>query len=104
VLTALGVALAVGSFITLYGLSRSVQENVQQSFEERGTDLTVRRRGVAEPFGGTMPQTIIPEIAKIPGVAAVSGQVLSFAATDNAIMFSPSAGPRTASIGTRFLC
>ena len=83
ILTALGVALAVGSFITLYGLSRSVQENVQQSFEERGTDLTVRRRGIAEPFGGTMPESIIQEIAKIPGVAAVSGQLLSFAATDN---------------------
>jgi hypothetical protein len=105
VLAALGVALAVGSFITLYGLSRSVQENVQQSFEERGTDLTVRRRGVAEPFGGTMPQTIIPEI---PGIAAVSGQLLSFAATlrppTTTIMCSPSAGPRTASIGTRFPC
>ena len=71
-LTVLGVALAVGSFITLYGLSRSVQENVQQSFEERGTDLTVRRRGIAEPFGGTMPESIIGEIAKIPGVEAVS--------------------------------
>ncbi len=82
-LTVLGVALAVGSFITLYGLSRSVQENVQQSFEERGTDLTVRRRGIAEPFGGTMPESIIGEIAKIPGVEAVSGQLLSFAATDN---------------------
>jgi putative ABC transport system permease protein len=79
----LGVALAVGSFITLYGLSRSVRENVQQSFEERGTDLTVRRRGIAEPFGGTMPQTLIQEIAAIPGVAAVSGQMMSFAATDN---------------------
>ena len=76
-------ALGVGSFITLYGLSRSVQENVQQSFEERGTDLTVRRRGIAEPFGGTMPESIIQEIAKIPGVTAVSGQLLSFAATDN---------------------
>jgi putative ABC transport system permease protein len=82
-LTVIGVALAVGSFITLYGLSRSVRENVQQSFEERGTDLTVRRRGVAEPFGGTMPQTLVPEIAAIPGVAAVSGQMMSFAATDN---------------------
>jgi putative ABC transport system permease protein len=30
-----------------------------------------------------MPQSIIPEIAKIPGVEAVSGQLLSFAATDN---------------------
>ena len=83
VLTVLGVALAVGSFITLYGLSRSVHENVQQSFAERGTDLTIRRRGIAEPFGGTMPQSIIPEIAKIPGVDATSGQLLTFAATDN---------------------
>ncbi|MGD9501317.1 MAG: ABC transporter permease [Methyloceanibacter sp.] len=83
VLTVLGVALAVGSFITLYGLSRSVGENVQQSFEEREADLTVRRRGVAEPFGGTMPQSTVGEIAKVPGVAAVSGQLLSFAATDN---------------------
>jgi putative ABC transport system permease protein len=82
-LTVIGVALAVGSFITLYGLSRSVQENVQQSFEERGTDLTVRRRGIAEPFGGNMPEAVVTEIAKIPGVEAVSGQLLSFAATDN---------------------
>ena len=83
ILTVMGVALAVGSFITLYGLSRSVQENVQQSFEERGTDLTVRRRGIAEPFGGNMPQAVIQEIAKIPAVEAVSGQLLSFAASDN---------------------
>ena len=82
-LTMMGVALAVGSFITLYGLSRSVQANVQQSFEERGTDLTVRKRGIAEPFGGNMPQDIIPEIAKVPGVEGISGQLLSFAATDD---------------------
>ena len=82
-LTMMGVALAVGSFITLYGLSRSVQENVRQSFEERGTDLTVRRRGIAEPFGGNMQQEVVPEIAKIQGVEAVSGQLVSFAATDN---------------------
>jgi putative ABC transport system permease protein len=83
ILTILGVAFAVGSFITLYGLSRSVHENVQRSFDEHGTDLTVRRRGIAEPFGGTIPQTVMPEIAKIPGVAAVSGQLITFAATDN---------------------
>ena len=59
-----GVAVAVGSFITLYGLSRSVNENVQQAFEERGTDLTVRRRGIA-PFGGTLPKSIIPDIAQV---------------------------------------
>ena len=51
---------AVGSFITLYGLSRSVHENVQRSFEEHGTDLTVKRRGIAEPFGGTIPESHDP--------------------------------------------
>jgi putative ABC transport system permease protein len=83
ILTVLGVAFAVGSFITLYGLSRSVHENVQASFEEHGGDLTVRRRGIAEPFGGTIPESLIPEIAKVLGVAAVAGQLISFAATDH---------------------
>ncbi len=83
ILTILGVAFAVGSFITLYGLSRSVHENVERSFDEHGTDLTVKRRGIAEPFGGTIPQEIIPEIKKIPGVEDVAGQLLTFAATDN---------------------
>ena len=83
ILTILGVAFAVGSFITLYGLSRSVNQNVGGSFDEHGTDLTVRRRGIAEPFGGTIPQTVIPEIVKIPGVDAVAGQLITFAATDN---------------------
>ena len=83
ILTILGVAFAVGSFITLYGLSRSVHENVERSFDEHGTDLTVKRRGIAEPFGGTIPQELIPEIAKIPGVQDVAGQLITFAATDN---------------------
>jgi hypothetical protein len=83
ILTILGVALAVGSFITLYGLSRSVHENVERSFEEHGADLTVKRRGIAEPFGGTIPEEVVPEIKKIPGVEDVAGQLITFAATDN---------------------
>jgi putative ABC transport system permease protein len=83
ILTILGVAFAVGSFITLYGLSRSVHENVERSFDEHGTDLTVKRRGIAEPFGGTIPEELIPKIKNIPGVEDVAGQLLTFAATDN---------------------
>lgn len=82
-LTALGVALAVGSFITLYGLSRSVYQNFQQSIEEHGADLTVRRRGTAELFGGTIPESIAPRIAKIPGVLLVSGELISLVANDH---------------------
>ena len=82
ILTAAGVAIAVGSFITLYGLSQSVEQNVGQSIEEHGADLTVRRTGTAELFGGTIPETIGPRIAEIPGVAAVSGEMLSLVGTD----------------------
>jgi len=82
ILTAAGVAIAVGSFITLYGLSQSVAQNVEQSIEEHGADLTVRRSGTAELFGGTIPETIAPKIAQIPGVAAVSGELLSLVGTE----------------------
>jgi putative ABC transport system permease protein len=82
ILTAAGVAIAVGSFITLYGLSQSVEQNVGQSIEEHGADLTVRRTGTAELFGGTIPETISPRIAEIPGVAAASGEMLSLVGTD----------------------
>jgi putative ABC transport system permease protein len=56
---------------------------IERSFDEHGTDLTVKRRGIAEPFGGTIPQELIPEIAKIPGVEDVAGQLITFAATEN---------------------
>jgi putative ABC transport system permease protein len=82
VLTAAGVALAVGSFITLYGLSQSVEQNVQQSIEEHGADLTVRRSGTAELFGGTISNSVGASIAKIPGIVAVSGELISLVGTD----------------------
>jgi putative ABC transport system permease protein len=83
VLTALGVALAVGSFITLYGLSRSAYENVQQSIDEHNADLTIRRSGSAELFGGTVPEATAARIAAIPGVSAISGELLSLVESDN---------------------
>jgi len=83
ILTMLGVAVAVGSFITLYGLSRSTYENVEQSIEEHSADLTVKRAGTAELFGGNIPQSASSQIAAIPGVAAVAGELLSLIESDN---------------------
>ena len=37
---------------------------------------------MALPFGGTIPGDIAPRIAAIPGVAAVSGELLSLVGTD----------------------
>jgi putative ABC transport system permease protein len=82
-LTMLGVALAVGSFITLYGLSRSASENVKQSIQEVPSDLTIRRTGTAELFGGAIPQSLIPQVAEIPGVAAITGELIALVESDN---------------------
>jgi len=81
-LTILGVGFAVGSFITLYGLSGSVDDNARQSADERNAHLTVHRRGAAEIFGSTMAETIGSKLTTIPGVAVVSGELLVLAATD----------------------
>lgn len=81
-LTSLGVAFAVGSFIALYGLSSSVENNAQQDLDERGTHLVVNRRGNAELFGGTVPETIGPKLAAIAGIKEVSGELITLSATD----------------------
>jgi putative ABC transport system permease protein len=83
-LTVLGVAFAVGSFITLYGVSRSVDENAQQMIDERGIHLSITRRGTAELFGGSIPQAYAPKLAAIPGVLAITGELLSLVAADGA--------------------
>ena len=81
-LTALAVGIAVGSFITLYGLSYSVNENMQNSIDERGSHLTISRRGSAELFGSTLPQSLGPRLAAIPGVLGIAAEMISLAATD----------------------
>ena len=83
ILTILGVAVAVGSFITLYRFSRSAYENVQQSIEDIPWDLTIRRSGSAELFGSAVPQALVPQVAQIPGIAAVTGELISLAETDS---------------------
>jgi putative ABC transport system permease protein len=82
-LTVLGVALAVGSFITLYGLSRSIDENVGQMLDERGIHLSIARRGTADLFGGTIPLSLASQFAAVPGVTAIAGELIALAETDD---------------------
>ena len=82
VLTILGVALAVGSFITLYGLSRSVDENVGRMLDERGIHLSIARRGTADLFGSTIPLSLASKIAAVPDVTAVAGELIALAETN----------------------
>ena len=75
IFTALGVALAVGSFMALTGLSGGMEEQSETSLEARGVDLVVTQRGMVEIFGGALPEALGSAIAGVPGVGGVSGEL-----------------------------
>ena len=75
--TILGVALAVASYVTLAGLARSMADGTTASLKERGIDFMVSRKGIVDLFGGSLPQDLSKDIAAIPGVAAVSAELVT---------------------------
>ena len=67
ILTVLGVARCRRQLHhALWPVAQRATRMCSRAFEERGTDLTVRRRGVAEPFGGTMPNRLSRTSPKFP--------------------------------------
>lgn len=75
--TMLGVALAVGSFLTLAGFSRGMSDAAHASLGERGIDLIVIKRGMLEFFSSSLPESLGQKIDRIPGVSAVSPELAS---------------------------
>ncbi len=81
-LTICGVACAVGSFITLVGMSRGMDNAVTSAFDERGTHLTVMQRGAVDYFNSALPETLAATLRALPGVAEISGEMGAFAPID----------------------
>ena len=73
--TLLGVALAIAGFLTLTSVSKGLEEASQSSLRERGIDLVVMQRGMVEFFASNLPESLSREIAKIPGIANVAGEL-----------------------------
>jgi putative ABC transport system permease protein len=82
-LSIIGVALAVGSALALVALSYSIQDSTRESLDEHGADLAVTQRGAPDIFGGFLPEGVGAEIAAVPGVARVTGELVLFAPSEN---------------------
>lgn len=80
-LSALGIALAVGSAIALTALSAGISSSVEEGVDERGASLVVSQRGKVDIFGGNLAEALGPAIARVPGVAGVTGELLLFTAS-----------------------
>jgi putative ABC transport system permease protein len=71
-LTALGMAIAVGTSVALLAVADSFERSSVQSFAERGVDLVVLEQGILDQLSSDLSQSITPQIAAIPGVEAVA--------------------------------
>jgi len=81
-LTTLGIAVAVGGFIALSGLTHGVQNSFASGMQEPGGDLVVSTRASFNLFSSSLPESVGTEIAAVKGVTAVSGVLLNVVQAD----------------------
>jgi len=67
-LTVLGLAVAVGSMISLMGISHNVEAAVAEGFDRRGVDIVVLQSGVVEQTSSEVEERLVDRVLRIPGV------------------------------------
>jgi putative ABC transport system permease protein len=75
----LSVGLAVASALSLVSLADSIENGVREGIDERNADLTVLKRNASDIFSGFITDDLVSQIAGMPGVAAVAGDLIMFA-------------------------
>lgn len=85
-LTAAGVAVAIGGLIALVGTVRGLERGWTTKLAHLGTDVLVARKGTVEILTATLDERIAAEIAQVPGVAEVTGELLDLIDLDNGEM------------------
>jgi putative ABC transport system permease protein len=81
ILSAIGIALAVGSALALLALGEGIERSVNQAFDERGSQLIVARRGATDLFSDLIAGALAPRIAATAGVAEVTSELAVFTTT-----------------------
>ena len=85
-LTALGVSAAVATLIALIGVSRGVETAWTHSMTERGVHMLGMRKDAVEILTGALDQAIVEEIAQVPGIKAVSGELADLLRLEGSII------------------
>jgi putative ABC transport system permease protein len=74
-LTVLGIAVAVGSFVAMIGLSRGIEQSWMNNLRARGTHLLAMQKGAVEILTSSINDDLEKEIGRIDGVQAVAGEL-----------------------------
>ena len=81
-LTILGIAVAVGSFIALTGLTRGIQHSYEHGIGDVGGDYVVSQRDTYSLVSSSVSQEFTTTLGSVPGVEEAAGVVLSIAEVD----------------------
>jgi putative ABC transport system permease protein len=75
-LTILGIAVAIGTVVTLRGVSYGFERSFRANFEGRGVDLVVVAAGIPDQLRSNLGEDVGPRIERIEGVRRVSSGLL----------------------------
>src|SRR5690349_4525381 len=67
VLTAGGVAVAVGAMVALLGVTDGFERSVAGAFQRRGVDLVVTAAGVINQLSSDLDEGVVERVRKMPG-------------------------------------
>jgi putative ABC transport system permease protein len=81
-LTILGIAVAIGTVVTLRGVSYGFERSFRANFEHRGIDLVVVAAGIPDQLQSNLDENIGPRIERIEGVRRVSSGLLELVSID----------------------
>lgn len=84
--TLLGIGSAVAAFVALVGLSRGFENAWMLALLERDTHVFAVPRGVVDILSASMDEQIAVEMAAVPGVTAVSGELVDMVDLDSGEM------------------
>src|SRR5262249_40250948 len=81
-LTILGIAVAIGTVVTLRGVSYGFERSFRANFERRGIDLVVVAAGIPDQLRSNLDEDIGPRIERIEGVRRGSSGLLELVDID----------------------
>lgn len=101
-LTVLGIAVAVGSFVALTGLTRGLQDSYSQGVGDVGGDYVVSQRGTYSLVSSSISEELVARLDAVAGVDEAAGIVLSIAAVDEEANIFVTAGRKAVFCGVRW--
>ena len=84
-LTIVAIAIAIGAFLALVGVSVGFERTFMEIYEGAGVDIIVVRKGGSQRLNSSLDERLGPKMKHIPGVADVIGGLADATALEDSL-------------------